>query len=61
MITSHGVFSTAEPMSLYAKSTDDKPTVKFKGTKIENGSTLMEIDTGKIYIYDEEDAEWVEQ
>ena len=61
MITSHGTFSTAEPMSLYAKSTDDKPTVKFKGTKIENGSTIYEMDTKKVYMYDSENDLWIEQ
>lgn len=61
MITSHGVFSTAQPMSLYGKSTDSKPTGKFKGTKIENGSTFYEMDTKKVYMYDAENDAWIEQ
>lgn len=36
-------------------STDTKPT-----EKIPNGSTCIEIDTGKGYLYDAEGAEWYE-
>lgn len=61
MITSHGTFSTAEPMELYGLSGDSKPTVKFKGTKIENGSSFLEMDTSKVYLYDAENDEWKEQ
>lgn len=34
-------------------SADDKPT-----EKIANGSTLIEMDTGNIYMFDEEAGEW---
>lgn len=61
MITSHGTFSTAEPMELYGLSGDSKPTEKFKGTKIENGSSFLEMDTSKVYLYDAENDEWKEQ
>ena len=61
MITSHGTFSTAEPMELYGLSGDTKPTEKFKGTKIENGSSFLEMDTSKVYLYDAENDEWKEQ
>lgn len=37
-------------------STDTKPT-----DGVRNGSVFIEIDTGKIYLYDEEGAEWHEQ
>lgn len=36
-------------------STDTKPTVS-----VTNGSRLLEMDTGKTYIYDEENATWEE-
>lgn len=36
-------------------STDDKPT-----TGIHNGSSLIEIDTGKGYLFDEASATWNE-
>ncbi len=37
----------------YATSSDDKPTA-------ENGNMLVEADTGKVYIYNAEEPEWVE-
>lgn len=36
-------------------STDTKPT-----ENIENGTIFIEIDTGKIYMYDLENEEWKE-
>lgn len=36
-------------------STDEKPT-----TNIANGSTLVEMDTGKVYMFDEENSTWRE-
>lgn len=33
-------------------STDTKPV------GMTNGSTLMEMDTGKVYMYDEENEQW---
>ena len=35
-------------------STDDKPT------DVANGSTLIEMDTKKVYFYDEEGSQWRE-
>lgn len=40
-------------------STDTKPT-EIGSTKIDNGSTYIEIDTGSIYLYDLENQEWQE-
>ena len=40
-------------------STDTKPVEK-DGKKIDNGSTFIEINTGKIFIYDLENQEWKE-
>lgn len=36
-------------------STDSKPT-----TGIRNGSSVIEMDTGKTYLFDEDGGEWVE-
>lgn len=36
-------------------STDSKPT-----TGILNGSVLIEMDTGKVYFYDEANSQWRE-
>ena len=35
-------------------STDTKPT------KVENGSVFIEIDTGKLFIYDKQNEQWKE-
>ena len=35
-------------------STDTKPT------NVSNGSSLIEMDTGKIYLFDQENTEWME-
>lgn len=40
-------------------STDEKPTYFDKKT-IDNGSIYIEIDTGKIYMYDLENKQWKE-
>ena len=40
-------------------STDEKPTELYNKT-IDNGSTFIEIDTGKIYLYDLENEQWEE-
>lgn len=37
-------------------SEDTKPT-----EDITNGSLVLEMDTGKIYAFDEEGTEWIEQ
>lgn len=46
-------------VELRGLSTDEKPT-EFNGEKIDNGSTFIEIDTGKIFFYDLENEEWKE-
>jgi hypothetical protein len=46
-------------VELAGLSTDEKPT-EMGTTKIENGSTFIEMDTGKIFLYDEENEEWQE-
>ena len=45
----------------FALSTDTKPTETYGGCAILNGSFLMEIDTGKEFLYDEEGKSWEEQ
>jgi hypothetical protein len=37
-------------------STDEKPVVGIK-----NGSTCLEMDTGKLYMFDEANRVWYEQ
>ena len=45
----------------FTLSGDTAPTDTFDGVKIANGSSLKEIDTGKDYLYDEENDQWEEQ
>lgn len=37
-------------------STDTKPT----GERVPNGSAFVEMDTGKVYMYDAANAQWCE-
>ncbi len=60
MITDLGEYSTAEPMELIGKSTDDKPVDMYKGKKVTNGSLYYEMDTGNVYTYDGETKAWVQ-
>ena len=46
-------------VELRGLSTDEKPTI-IKGATIDNGSVFIEIDTGKIYMYDLENEQWKE-
>lgn len=45
-------------LELYGLSTDIKPIEKFETTFIGNASTFMEMDTGKVYLYDEQNHKW---
>ena len=47
-------------LELYGLSTDIKPVEKFETTYIGNASTYYEMDTGKCFIYDEENHKWHE-
>lgn len=41
-------------------STDTKPTRTYKNTQIQNGSQFLEMDSGKLYMYNETSHTWVE-
>lgn len=60
MITNTGAYSTDKVMELNGLSTDDKPITTFKGVKIPNASTFLEMDTSKVYMYDAENDQWNE-
>ena len=60
MITNTGDFSSASLMALKGLSTDTKPTGTYHNTRIQNGSSFLEMDTGKVFMYDAENAEWLE-
>ena len=40
----------------FGLTTDDMPT----GDDVANGSRFIEMDSGKIYLYDAEGAQWLE-
>jgi len=46
-------------LELRGLSTDTKPTT-IGGKTISNGTSFIEIDTGKLYIFDKENEEWNE-
>lgn len=45
-------------MSLKGLKADTKPTEKWDGMRIGNGSSFMEIDDAGFYMYDEESDTW---
>lgn len=47
-------------LELYGLSTDIKPIEKFGSTYIGNASTYYEMDSKKLFIYDEENHQWFE-
>ena len=46
-------------VELRGLSEDEKPT-EVNGKLIDNGSSFIELDTGKVYLYDLENEEWNE-
>lgn len=52
-------------LALYGLSTDTKPmiyrTATGKEEAIPNASTFYEMDTGKVYMLDAENSQWLEQ
>jgi len=55
-ITSDGKYVSCELRGL---ADDEKPTT-YKENKIANGSVFIEIDTGKVFIFDQDSEEWNE-
>ena len=45
--------------SLYGKSTDEKPTGKYLGMEIDNGSSFFEMDTQAVKFYDGASNTWI--
>jgi len=46
------------PMELFGLSTDTKPTDRFNGVAIPNGSAFLEMDTGTVYVFDSDSDAW---
>lgn len=47
----------ASSYEIRCSSSDEKPTT-INGKTIDNGTALIEIDTQKIFFFDEENQEW---
>ena len=45
--------------SLVGMAEDEKPIGAFQERKIQNGSTFLEMDTGKLYFYNAEEDSWL--
>lgn len=41
-------------------STDTKPTTDINGVVIKNGSVFFAMDTGSVYMFDEQNHRWLE-
>lgn len=59
-LNKYGIKVNREWLELFGLSTDEKPTKTFEGRFIGNASTFMEMDTGSVYIYDEDGEKWWE-
>lgn len=47
-------------LELYGKSSDTKPIDFIDGVQVINGSVFIEIDTGKGFLFDEQNKKWEE-
>ena len=54
MVTNNTGADQASAWDFRGLSLDSKPTT----SQIPNGSTFMEMDTGKVYMYDKENTQW---
>lgn len=41
-------------------STDTKPVGTYMNTQIQNGSSFVEMDTGSVFMYNEDGPAWIE-
>lgn len=55
-----GQNTNSRTLELYGKSTDIKPTDFIDGVQVINGSIFIEIDTGKGFLFDEQNKTWRE-
>lgn len=61
MITNENQFESTQTtqFNLYGLSTDTKPTGKFDGRDIGNGSSFFEMDTQEVKFYNADTNAWV--
>lgn len=56
-----GVARSRELFRFAGLASDTKPVTEYNTILIRNGSTFIEIDTGKAYMYDEAGGKWIAQ
>lgn len=59
-LSKYGNQSNRNVCEIVGLSSDEKPISIIEGIGISNGSTFLEMDTGKVFIYDEEKHRWHE-
>ena len=59
-LTKYGAKYNRNILFLEGLSTDTKPTGEFDGLSIQNGSEYTEVDTGKKFLFDYDNATWYE-
>lgn len=57
-VTSYNGKSVTGLLEVVGLSSDNKPTERIGDYYIMNGSTFLEMDTGKVYIYSEGNKTW---
>ena len=50
----------AKTLEICGLSTDEKPIGIINGVDIVNGSTFVEMDTAKVFMYSQSDSTWYE-
>ena len=50
----------AKQLDICGLSTDEKPIDTIDGIDVVNGSTFLEMDTKKVYMYSRSDTTWYE-
>lgn len=55
-----GQSTNSRVLELYGKSSDVKPTDFIDDVQVINGSVFIEIDTGKGFLFDEQNKKWEE-
>lgn len=58
--TLSGIFNR-NVLEVVGLSTDTKPTGQVENNEIANGSYFYEMDTKKMFMYDKEHNQWLEQ
>lgn len=57
-----GNWENNQVVKIYGLSTDEKPlSLKEENAKLSNASSFYEMDTQKVFLYDEENKRWLEQ